>query len=61
MLEEYFHSLCSQLLQADEKSNEIPAEHMETESKVANIADPNVKENKSELSDCLPKLNVIGK
>ncbi|KAL8125469.1 hypothetical protein AgCh_012960 [Apium graveolens] len=44
---------------ADEKLIEIPAEHIETESKVANIADPNVKENKSESSDCLPKLNVI--
>ncbi|KAL8108222.1 hypothetical protein AgCh_024607 [Apium graveolens] len=43
----------------DEKLSEIPAEHIETESKVADIADPNVKENKSESSDCLPKLNVI--
>lgn len=56
-----FISLCSQLLQGDEKSSEIPAEHMETESKVADIADPNVKENKSESSDGLPKLNVISK
>ncbi|KAK1375866.1 CHD3-type chromatin-remodeling factor PICKLE-like [Heracleum sosnowskyi] len=44
---------------ADENTYEIPAGDMETESIVADIADPNVKEKNSELSKCLPHLDVI--
>ncbi|KAK1369927.1 CHD3-type chromatin-remodeling factor PICKLE [Heracleum sosnowskyi] len=61
LLEKALNLEYQKVVSEDEKSNEIPAEHMETESKVADIADPNVKENKSESSDCLPKLNVIKK
>ncbi|KAL8108884.1 CHD3-type chromatin-remodeling factor PICKLE isoform X1 [Apium graveolens] len=61
LLEKALNLEYHKVVSADEKLSEIPAEHLETESKVADIADPNVKENKSESSDCLPKLNVIKK
>lgn len=47
--------------QADENTNKIPAGDMETESMLADIAYPNVKENNFEFSECLPQLDVICK
>lgn len=43
----------------DEKSNEIPSDDMDTESKVADVADPSFKEICSELIGRLPRIDLI--